>query len=49
MFVLIQTLKNVIINLVINRSYAVVPLPDFWKIGSFAEIREVGIEIIIQK
>ena len=30
-------------------SYAVVPLPDFLKIGSSAEIREIGIEIIIQK
>ena len=29
--------------------YAVVPLPGFLKIGSSAEIREVGIEIIIQK
>ena len=31
------------------RPNAVVPLPDFLKIGSSAEIREVGIEIIIQK
>ena len=30
-------------------SNAVVLLPDFLKIGSSAEIREVGIEIIIQK
>ena len=30
-------------------SYAVVPLPDFLKIGGSAEIREVGIEIIIKK
>ena len=28
---------------------AVVPLPDFLKIGSSTEIQEVGIEIIIQK
>ena len=28
---------------------AVVPLPDFLKIGSSAEIQEDGIEIIIQK
>ena len=31
------------------RSNAVVPLPDFLKIGSSAEIREVGIEKNIQK
>ena len=29
--------------------YAVVPLPDFLKIGSSVEIWEVGIEIIIKK
>ena len=32
-----------------GQTNAVVPLPDFLKIGSSEEIREVGIEIIIQK
>ena len=36
-------------TLVIFGTNAVLPLPDFLKIGSSAEIREVGIEIIIQK
>ena len=32
-----------------DNPYAMVPLPDFLKIGSSAEIREVGIEKNIQK
>ena len=38
--------KNTILIILCN---AVVPLPDFLKIGSSAEIREVGIEKIIKK
>ena len=37
-------------NMIKNKEpNAVVPLPDFSKIGSSAEIREVGIEKNIQK
>ena len=36
-------------NLTSFLTYAVVPLADFLKIGSSAEIGEVGIEIIIKK
>ena len=49
-----RTLPTLFNNCVVNinngpRPFAVVPLPDFLKIGSSAEIREVGIEILIQK